>query len=346
MITLKDIAAVVGVAPSTVGRALADHPHVHESTKARVREVAASLGYVAHAPARVMRGGHSDLVGLLIPDVRNDFYSTAAQAISEACARSGFHVVLSITGDDPHREREHLRGLVGARCAGVVVVPSARPLRETRALLAQVAHVQLIRRAKGLHAPWFGIDDAASSRLAAGRLLAAGHRAIGYVGGDLRLSTGEERFAGFRAALAAAGIEPTPRWCAHDGCDAQTGVEATRRVLAGAPRPTALVLAGSRLTIGALDALLELGLEVPRAISVVGFNDSPTLAGWGPGVTSIGLPVGEIAAACATGLLERVRGAAGSGAPAPRPAEARFAPFLIERGSIAPPDRRAKARAA
>ena len=345
MITLKDIAAVVGVAPSTVGRALADHPHVRESTKARVRAVAAELGYVAHAPARIMRGGASDLFGLLIPDVRNDFYSTAAQSISEACARAGFRVVLSITGDDPERERDHLRGLVGARCAGVVVVPGARPLRESLALLARVPHVQLIRRARALHAPWFGIDDAAATRIATEHLLALGHRAIGYVGGDLALSTGIERFCGFRDALVARGLVADARWCAHDGCDTQAGVDATRRVLAGARRPTALVLAGSRLTTGALDALRELAVAVPREVSVVGFNDSPMLAGWGAGVTSIGLPVGDIAVACAAGLIELVREGQESPSGAP-PAAARFTPFLIVRGSTAAPERRVRSRAA
>ena len=350
MITLKDVARALGVAPSTVGRALADHPHVHERTKARVRAAAAEMGYVGHLPARVMRGGRSALIGLTIPDVRNDFYSTAAQAISEACARDGYQVVLCLTGDAPDRERDQLRGLVAARCAGVIVVGTGRMHRETVALRDQVPHVQLIRRARGLHAPWFGIDDTASTRLAVEHLVALGHRDLGYVGGDLELSTGAERFRGFREAMAAAGLASTARWCEHGSGDEASGRVATHRVLGGARRPTALVLAGSRLTAGALAAIRELEIGVPRELSVVGFNDAGALGWWGSGVTSVGLPVGDIALACASGLLAALR-ASSPGAPAGETqagaqVAATFAPYLVERGSTAAPESRKRARAA
>jgi LacI family transcriptional regulator len=337
MITIKDIARVAGVAASTVARALADHPHVHEATKARIRKEAARLGYVAHAPARAMRGGHSGLIGLMIPDIRNDFYSTAAQAISEACAATGLQVVLSITDEDPARERELLRSLVSARCAGVIVVPTARPMRDSLALLQKIPHVQLIRRARSVRAPWFGIDDAAATRIAALHLLGLGHRRIAYVGGDLALSTGAERFRGFQEALKAWRVAPRPELYAHGPADAQSGAAGTRAVLSASPAPSALVLAGSRLTVGALDAVRELGLEVPRELSVVGFNDSAGLGWWGKGATSVGLPVRDIAAACAAGLIGAVRAPnADPGTTSTRPAAAAFEPFLIERGSTAP----------
>jgi len=336
MITIKDIARAVGVAPSTVARALANHPHVHENTKARIREEAARLGYVAHAPARAMRGGHSGLIGLMIPDIRNDFYSTAAQAIAEACAASGLQVVLSITNDDVARERDQLRGLVSARCAGVIVVPTAAPNRESLALLQQIPHVQFIRRSRAIRAPWFGIDDAAATRIAAAHLLHLGHRRIAYVGGDLALSTGADRFRSFEQTLKSHRVAVPRGLCAHGPGDAGSGANATRAVLAANPRPTALVLAGSRLTVGALDAVRELGLDVPRELSVVGFNDSGALGWWGKGVTSVGLPVRDIAVACAAGLLGVLRGAGGSGDPTSGPpAAATFEPFLVERGSTA-----------
>lgn len=337
MATLKDIAAVVGVAPSTVGRALADHPHVRDETKARVRAAAAGMGYVGHAPARVMRGGRSDLIGLVIPNVRNEFYSAAAQAISEVCANDGYQVVLSLTDDSADRERDQLRSLLAARCAGISVVPTGRMSRETVALLAQVPCVQFIRRTRALHAPWFGIDDAASTRLAVEHLLALGHRNIGYVGGALDLSTGAERFRGFCEALAGAGIAPRPAWCVHGPGDDAAGARATRQILTATPRPAAIVLAGSRLTVGALDAIRELGIAVPQALSIVGFNERGALGWWGSGVTSVGLPVGDIAHACASGLLSRLRRSPTQADDAAAALAAMFSPCLIQRGSTAPP---------
>lgn len=336
MITIKDIARLVGVAPSTVGRALSDHPHVHEDTKARVREAATQLGYVAHTPARMMRGGHGTLIGLMIPDIRNDFYSTAAQAIAEACAKAGFQVVLSITSDDPVREFEQLYGLASARAAGVIVVPTAIPTKDTLALLARLPHIQLIRRHRSIRAPWFGIDDAAATRLAAEHLLALGHRRIAYIGGEMALSTGKERFRGFQEALAARGLQSNPKHCAHGPGDAAFSATATRRILMLASRPTALVLAGSRLTVGALEAVRAMNIAVPDHLSIIGFNDSAAPGWWGNGVTSIGLPVFDIAAACASGLLATLRQDPRSTADtAHPPSQAMFEPFLVERGSTA-----------
>ena len=342
MITIKHIAEELGVSPSTVARALADHPHIHEETKARVRATAQRLGYVAHAPAKLMRGGRSTMVGLVIPDVLNDFYATVAQAISESCVGRGYQLMLSITGEDPERELAQVRSLASARAAGIILVPSAVPRRETIALLSRMPHVQLIRGCEALSAPWFGIDDRAAIRIAVERLLASGHRRIGYVGGDLGLGTSRERRAGYDDALARAGIVAEPDLCRHGPGDIAFGRLAARALLARRPRPTGLVTGASLITLGMLDALASSRVAVPGGVSVVGFNDGPALAWWGPGITSIGLPVREIAMACAGRLLRDLHQPATTGAvSAPAVAErVVFVPSLIERGSVAAPARR------
>ena len=96
-ITIKDIAQQLDLSISTVGRALADSPQISVETKARVRKVATNLGYVAHSGARAMRSGHSTLVGLLIPDVENDFYGTVAKALAECCNAAGYQLVLAVS---------------------------------------------------------------------------------------------------------------------------------------------------------------------------------------------------------------------------------------------------------
>ena len=342
MITIKHIADELGVSPSTVARALADHPHIREETKARVRAAAQRLGYVAHAAAKLMRGGRSTMIGLVIPDVRNDFYATVAQAISESCVGRGYQLMLSITGDDPERELAQVRSLASARAAGVILVPSAVPHRDTIALLSRIPHVQLIRGCTALSAPWFAIDDRAAIRIAVERLLASGHRRIGYIGGDLALGTSRERRAGYDDALARAGIVVDPSLCRHGPGDIAFGRSAAGQLLAQRPRPTGLVTGASLITLGMLDTLASSRIVVPGSLSVVGFNDGPALAWWGPGITSIGLPVREIAMACAGRLLRDLDQPATSGAVTTRAVAERvvFVPSLIERGSVAPPPRR------
>ena len=342
MITIKHIADELGVSPSTVARALADHPHIREDTKARVRAAAQRLGYVAHAPAKLMRGGRSTMVGLVIPDVRNDFYATVAQAISESCVGRGYQLMLSITGDDPERELAQVRSLASARAAGIILVPSAVPRRDTVALLSRLPHVQLIRGCDALSAPWFGIDDRAAIRIAVERLLAGGHRRIGYIGGDLTLGTSRERRAGYDDALARAGIVVDPDLCRHGPGDVAFGRSAAQQLLARRPRPTGLVTGASLLTLGMLDALASSRVAVPGAVSVVAFNDSPALAWRVPGITAIGLPVREIAMACAGRLLRDLEQPPTPGAASTPalPERVVFVPSLVERGSVAAPSRR------
>jgi LacI family transcriptional regulator len=336
VVTIKHIAKELGVSASTVARALADHPRISHETKARVRTAADRLGYVAHAAARVMRGQASTVVGLIVPDVQNEFYSTVARSISKCLDEAGFQMVLSITDDDPEVELRHVRGLFSARAAGAVVVASASPARETVSLLRRIPHVQLIRRCAALESDWFGIDDEGAMLEAARHLLSLGHRRIGLIGGSIELSTGIERLRGFQRAYREAGVPLELALNDNGGCDAEYGFAAAERLLARAPRPTALVTAGARITLGALQCLEQRRIAVPRDLSMVGFSDSPSFSWWGPGLTTVGLPVRDIAISCSALLLRRMRGAREERAAEP-PCRALHAPYLIVRGSTAPP---------
>ena len=111
MVTIKDIARSLGVSPSTVTRALAGHGRISAETIRRVRECAEAMGYVADSSARAMQSGTSALIGLLMPDIQNNFYSTMARAAAGLCRRRGFQMVLSVTEDDPRLEEEQIRAL-------------------------------------------------------------------------------------------------------------------------------------------------------------------------------------------------------------------------------------------
>jgi DNA-binding LacI/PurR family transcriptional regulator len=188
-VTLKDIARELDLSTSTVARALADHQHISEQTKVRVRDSAAALGYIAHSAARAMRNGQSTLIGLIIPDVQNEFYGTLAKALAQCFDAAGFQLLLAITEDEPESERRQVRGLSEARAAGIVFVPCPQPRKETLALLERGPWVQLIRKVEGVDAPWFGIDEEAALFQATTHLIKLGHRRIAYVGGTTDLSS-------------------------------------------------------------------------------------------------------------------------------------------------------------
>ena len=311
MVTARQVAESLGVAVSTVGRALADDPRISARTKALVREAAARLGYVESLPARMMRGGASRLIGLMLPDIRNSFYATIADAMSRCCDAAGYQLVVSIA-DDPAVEARHARELASARVAGIVIVPTPDPAPETRAILSRFPHVQLLRRVEGLAPIWFGIDDKECLRAGTTALIARGHRRIAYIGGEARYSTGAARLAGFRQAIAEAGLDPSLA-TEHLGppTDLHFGANAVKSLLETEPPPSAIVTGAVQLTGAVLGALAASRNPLARQMAIAAFGDEP-LFGWWPGkMVAMATPIEELAQSCGNWLIERLR----TGAP-------------------------------
>jgi DNA-binding LacI/PurR family transcriptional regulator len=333
MVTTRDIAQRLQLSVSTVGRALADDERISEQTKLRVREAAAEMGYVGNRAARMMRGASSNIVGLVIPDIRNSFYVTVAHELSTIMEAHGFQLVLAETNDDRVIELRHLREFSASRVAGVLIVPSARPHPESVRLLQDLPHVQLLRRHPSLGSRWFGLDDHRALRDATAHLIDLGHTRIGYVGGSAELATGEQRLEGYRAALREHGVPPRPTLVElGPPSSVQHGREAISRLLKRAPAPTGLVLGSVQHTIGVLDALHKLGVKVPKELSVVGFGDEVGMSWWGPGLTTIGLPIKDMAASCGLWFISRLNSRSGN--------DDTYASVslgsLVQRGSTAP----------
>ena len=332
MVTIKDIAARLGVSASTVGRALADDSRISAGMKKQVAQVAAEMGYVANRAARMMRGVASNLVGLIVPDLRNTFYSTIAHALSKCLEQQNLQLVLSESDDDREVELEHVRELLGANVAGVILVPSVRPHPESVRLLRSVPHIQLLRRYPALGAQWFGIDDPQALHEATKHLVDLGHRRIAYIGASEEIPTGAARLRGFRSAIAEAGA--TAQGLEELGPPAALdfGREAIARLLASRKPPTAVVTGAVQHTLSLLDGLQDSGIEAPRDLSVVGFGDERGYRWWGPGLTAIGLPVAELATACGLWFLHQLKQG-----QAAWPAYSALSPAtLVVRGSTGP----------
>jgi DNA-binding LacI/PurR family transcriptional regulator len=330
-VTILDIARELGISHTTVSRALAGHEQISDETKERVSLAVKRMGYVPHASARTMRGKPSSVVGLVVPDIQNDFYATIAKIVADTLATESMQLMLSVTEDDPDREERELRAILAARPAGVIIVATAAPRRATLTMLGEVESVELIRAHANAAANTVLVDDVAGT-LAAGRhLLSYGHRKIGYIGGSIDLSTGRERLQGFKAALAEKKVAPVeialgpprPDFARH----------AVSVMIASKDPPTGLVFGSSELTLGALQGLRSKNLEWPRDVSIVGYHDPPWFELVGAGITTVRLPVRDIAQTATRVLLNGIKNE--SAHSTTRHEALRFSPTLVLRGSTA-----------
>lgn len=333
-ITIRDIARELKISHTTVSRALADSPKISEKTKLRVRMAVEQMGYVPSASARTMRGMPSSLVGLVIPDVQNDFYATVAKVLADALAARSMHLLLSVTDDNGDRELSELRTILETRPAGIIIVPSASPRPETEALLRNIETVQLIRVHPKFTCNAVLIDDHEGTLAATRHLLSYGHKRLGYIGGDELRSTGRDRLAGFQDALAEYSLTPAAVWLGSPR--PEFARHAVTSMMSTKNRPTGLILGSAELTLGALQALRAMRLNWPRDVSVVGYHDPAWFELAEGGITTVRLPVEEIATSAASLLLSHAQSHNADTSAPSTPTEVRFAPSLVLRGSTGP----------
>jgi LacI family transcriptional regulator len=331
-VTIKHIAASLGIAHSTVSRALNDHPHINPETKAKVRRAAQELGYAANSGARMMRSGASRLVGLIVPDVQNEFYNAAAKIMADSCAREGYQLVLAVSEDDSEKELQQVQALREARVAGVLVAATASPRRDTVQMLKQLPTVQFLRRHPGIAGHTVRADDVLGIYKATEHLLGLGHRRIGYVGVTEQLSTGRARADGYRHAYGDARLKVNAGLMRLGAPRPEFGHEALVELCGLPTPPTAIVVASPRLMLGVLEGVNALRLSVPEDVSLVAYSDLDWFQVWQPALTAVALPVADMAATAALLLFRQIqqRGPEGSGSSTP------FEPVLYIRGSSAP----------
>ncbi len=330
-VTIRDIAKALDISHSTVSRALADSEKISLKTRQRVRSMVDQLGYVPSASARVMRGGRSPLVGLIVPDIQNDFYASAAKGIADALAAHSMQLMLSITENDPVRELRELRVLLELRPYGVIVVPSGKPQRQTAALLRHTRVLQLLRPNADLHGYVVTVDEHTGIHNATRHLLDYGHKQIAYIGSSIEFSTARERLAAFKNAMAEQGLEATS--ISVGMARPEFGRSAVLTLMSRSERPTALILGSSDLTLGALQGLRSLGLTWPEDVSVVGYHDPAWFELAERGISTIRIPVQDMVTTAVNLLLsDPPPGAADPAADA----SIQFAPTLVLRGSTAP----------
>ncbi|HEY8744276.1 MAG TPA: substrate-binding domain-containing protein, partial [Chloroflexota bacterium] len=282
------------------------------ATRSRVLIAIDDLGYIPSAAARSLRSRRTRTLAFVVSDIENPFFTEVVRAAERRAAEAGYTAVLGNTDEELDRERAILRTLLEQRVDGVLLAPvsGANEAQHLRQLQGRgVPLVLLNRRLPEFAAPTVTADNATGSYELTRYALGHGHRRIGVIHGRLDTSTTQERLAGYRRALAEAGIAQDERLLVMGGSKAEPACLAAQQLLALRPRPTCLYAFNNLMTEGMLLAVREAGLRCPEEISLIGFDDFRAARTVTPALTVVAQPTYEIGRIATELLLRQLDGA-------------------------------------
>ena len=331
-ITIRDIASRAGVSASTVSRVLNGSGYVSEKARERIEKAMEELQYQPNWVARSLRGKRSMLVGVIIPDILNVYYTSVARSILGHLNRQGCTMILQVSNEDADLELAYLRMLYDRRVDGIIYAPAANGSNSdvVREMVRNgMPMVELNRQREADILDAVLADNYEGGYVVTEHLLRLGHRRIALVLGGTHLTTGRDRLAGYKKALEDYGVPFEPGLLKVKEFSKEWGIEATREILASEPRPTAIFAGSNRILMGTMTVLTQQNVRVPDDISVISFDDSEWLSFWQPPITTVDIAVDEMSALAVQLLMRRIE----EGRPAAKPITYRLSVTLVERSS-------------
>ena len=332
--TMKDVAAHAGVSLSTVSYVLNDSGPVASDRRARVLDAIRILNYTPNESARSLKRRSASTIGLIVPDLANQYFALVAEGVEREASERGVLVVLCVPQATGKSDDFYAQLLRSQRLDGVVYLSATGTLPSLILELTRSGAVVLVdEQMPGFKLPAVVADNRRGAREIAQHVIGAGHQRIALIGGPAPLWSADQRLAGYREALAAAGHNPDEVPFLGGDYRQRSGYELAAKALDVAPaeRPTALICANDLMAFGALEYCRTQGIQVPADLMIVGFDDVPTASLVTPRLTTIRQPATDLGAAAARLLFALIADEEEATPPMP------FPTTLMERESVGPP---------
>ncbi|MDQ1210855.1 LacI family DNA-binding transcriptional regulator [Pantoea anthophila] len=298
MATIQEVAKRAGVSKATVSRVLSGKGYVGQEKRQRVLDAIAETGYRPNLLARNLATKTSQTIGLVITNtLYSGSYFTELMAHSaRILEQQGRQLILADGKHTAEQEQAAIQFLLDLRCDGIIIYPRFLSIDALDAIISRHKQPILVinRRLRVNQSYCIYSDQHAGSVTAVSHLLSQGHRDIAFITGSLDSPTGVERLSGYRAALAAQGIDADPARIVSGRWTAQSGMEAVDTLLARGVSFSALVASNDEMAIGAIKRLTACQIAVPDQVSVIGFDDIPLAPYITPSLSSMKLPVTEM----------------------------------------------------
>ncbi len=308
VVTLKDIATKLSVSEATVSRALNDRPDVSQEMKQKVVQLAEELNYTPHELARSFRLKRTKLLGLIIRDITNPFFSHLTRSIERIASRKGYNVILCDTGQDFSKEESYIRVLVGRKVDGLILAPFERGVQFDHIIALQREQISfvLIGRILSVETDFVVTDDVTAACEATVHLIRLGHRKIAHFTGPDHELAAERRKQGYRKALLEHGISFDENFVIPGGTALKDGSQAAEQLLALEEKPTAIFAFNDLLALGAMRIIREAGLRIPEDMAIVGFDNIEPAAYANPSLTTIAQPIHQLGEEAVKILIQRI----------------------------------------
>jgi len=304
--TITDVARLAGFGKMTVSRVINGEGYVRKDTEFRIRTAIEKLGYRPNEAARSLKGRRARTIGIIVPDLGDNFFATCANAAQLVAAKHGYMALVASSGRDETYEADEIQLMTQRNIAGLIIVPTREdwiPLRELASRGVPV--VAFDRPLVGVSADEVTVDNIGGACLGVGHLIAHKHRRIACIGYDSNVLPIRDRIRGYERSMRDADLEVIT----HAEVESIDGIETLLRSWNGSrSRPTALFTLNNVTTINTLLAIQRLGLAVPDSYAIVGFDDLAFAPLLQCPITAIRQPIAEMGRNAAAMLFDRLIG--------------------------------------
>jgi LacI family fructose operon transcriptional repressor len=304
MTTIRDVASHAGVSVATVSRVLSNQLNVRPDTRELVLKAIDELGYRPNRIAGSLRRQKTNVIAIIVSDIRNPFFTAITRAIEDVANQKQMSVFICNTDENPDKERRYLDTLLDEHVAGIIISPTPSPKNHFQAILEHDTALVLIdRRIEGADADHVLSDNMTSAEVLTDHLIAQGYRRIAAAIGLEKSTTGCERMLGYERSMRNHGLKPQGAFIKPSQSDGEAIV---RQWLDSDSPPDAIFTGNSLITMGAFTAIRSSGLRIPDDLGLAGFDETIWTPHVASGITVISQPTHELGRTAAELLFQRI----------------------------------------
>ncbi|NSW90804.1 MAG: LacI family DNA-binding transcriptional regulator [Firmicutes bacterium] len=307
--TLKDVAKKLNISVSTVSRVVNDKSYVSPKTREKVLKALEEMNYSPNQVARSLKKKSTNTIGIVVPDISEVFFAHVIKGIDEVLSNNGYSIILCDTGEKPEKEELYLNLLIEKQIDGIILATVSKKHVTLQRIIDKALPVIFIDNLPNLKRGYDSvmIDNSKASYIAVEHLIKLGHRNIGIITGKQDETTGYERLLGYKKALQDNNIKVDENLITIGDFKEKSGYENMKILLERNKDITAVYVVSSKMTYGAIKAITERGLKIPKDIALVGFDVHDPSGLITPSITTMIQPEEHIGQVAAELILKRLK---------------------------------------